>query len=85
MNDGYYAVLFIYVKRKELGVNQAELAKRTGLSRQSVSSFENSNGERIRFSTVLKYTEALGLTLNDLQDYLDKNRLKAFSRGKRIL
>ncbi|VUZ28496.1 Uncharacterised protein [Acetobacterium wieringae] len=49
----------ILLQRRKLGMNQAELAKKTGLSRQAISHYEAGKGQKI--STACKILDALGL------------------------
>lgn len=48
--------------RKETGLTQKELAKRSGVTQSDISKFENGNGN-ITLKTLNKLAEGLGMTL----------------------
>jgi len=47
--------------RKEQGLNQTELAKKAGVSQQSVSTLEGQKTESVRLLTIYRIAEALGV------------------------
>jgi len=47
----------ILLQRRKLGMSQAELAEKTGLSRQAISHYEAGKGQKI--STACKILDAL--------------------------
>lgn len=54
-------------RRKELGLSQAELARRLGMSRRWVYQFE-AGKPRAEFALVLRVLEELGLTMEIARD-----------------
>ncbi len=52
----------VTTRRKDLGLSQAELAQRAGITRESLNRFESKGGD-IRFSNLLAILGALGLDL----------------------
>lgn len=52
------------VIRKQLGISQAEVARRMGKNRSSIRQMERSNGKRMRFSTFIAYIHAMGCDLH---------------------
>ena len=51
--------------RQELGLSQAELAKRVGVSRQTINMIEN-GGYNPTIELCIKLCRELGVTLNDI-------------------
>ena len=52
-------------RRNELGISQTELANLCDLSKNGISKFEKSAGEReIKLSTLFKLSQVLGFKLN---------------------
>lgn len=51
----------ILLQRRKLGMSQAELAEKTGLSRQAISHYESGKGQKI--STACKILESLDLRI----------------------
>ena len=47
--------------REKHGLNQTQLARKAGVSQQSVSSMETENTESVRLITIYKIAEALGV------------------------
>ena len=55
----------ITLRRKELGISQAELAQLCDLSVNGISKFESNAGEReVKLSTLFKLSEVLGFKLS---------------------
>lgn len=52
--------------RKEHGWSQEELAKRSGVSRVTISKLENHGDAVVSSSTLLQLAKALGVSLNDI-------------------
>lgn len=53
----------IAVRRKELGLSQTELARKTSLSRATLDALENGRSGELGFSKIAKILSALGLEL----------------------
>jgi transcriptional regulator with XRE-family HTH domain len=51
----------IAVKRKQLGLSQAELAKKAGISRATLDALENGRSGELGFSKVTRILSALGM------------------------
>lgn len=54
--------------RGDIDISQAELARRTGLSRAYISELESGLGKRPSGDVLLRIAEALGVTIADLLD-----------------
>ena len=55
----------IKMRRKELGISQAQLAQLCDLSVNGISKFESNAGEReVKLSTLFKLSEVLGFKLS---------------------
>ncbi|MCQ4699177.1 helix-turn-helix transcriptional regulator [Paeniclostridium sordellii] len=52
-------------KRKDLGLTQTELAKKTGLTQQVISNIEQC-GRRPTLINLIRYTMGLGLDINNI-------------------
>lgn len=52
--------------RKKRKMSQEELAARSGVSRQTISSIENDGAEAATTKTLVKIADALGTTVGDL-------------------
>ena len=52
--------------RKKAGMTQAELAEKTGCSRQFINLLEGDEEMSIQSKRLIKIAEALGVSLNDL-------------------
>lgn len=51
--------------REEIGMSQEELAKKTGVSRVTISMLETGNKKNITVNTLLKLAEALHKNITD--------------------
>lgn len=60
--------LAVHSKRREMGLTQAELAKRSGLSRATISALENGMLAELGINRLLALLETLGLTLQITPD-----------------
>lgn len=56
----------VTISRKELGITQAELAKRADVTRNSISRIENGDYANMTAHTAVKLARALGLSLDVL-------------------
>lgn len=52
--------------REEKGISQMELAKRTGLSRVTISKIENNEEVNVNTQTILKIAEVFGVQANEI-------------------
>lgn len=52
--------------RQKLGISQEELAKRSGISRQTISTIENGNADGVMVRTLVSLAETLGTTVDRL-------------------
>ena len=52
--------------RKEKGMTQEELAKKSGISRQSISAIEKNRVKQVKSGTLIAIAEALGTTIDNL-------------------
>jgi len=52
--------------REEKGLTQEELAKRCGVSRQSISAIEKNKVEQVKSGTLIAIAEALETTIDNL-------------------
>lgn len=52
--------------REEKGISQMELAKRTGLSRATISKIENNEEVNVNTQTILKIAEVFGVQANEI-------------------
>ncbi len=50
--------------RKDVGLTQAQVAKRLGVSQHRVSQIENGDLPNVKIDTLKKYLEALGTSIN---------------------
>lgn len=53
-------------RREELRMSQEDLAEKSGISRQTISSIENTPGKNVSTKTLEKLASALGTTVGDL-------------------
>ena len=53
-------------RREKLGMSQAELIKKTGISRAQISALENGNEIDVRISTLSKVASALKCSVTSL-------------------
>lgn len=53
-------------RRKELGISQEEVARRSGVTLATVNRIEGGVQENPRFGTIKKLANGLGVTLSDL-------------------
>ena len=53
-------------RREELRMTQDELAKKSGVSRQTISSIEKNAGRNTSTKTLQRIANALGLTVSEL-------------------
>ena len=64
MSSGDYALLeALIAKREELGLTQADLARKIGVSQQAISKFERMDADP-RLSTIRRYALAVGLKIS---------------------
>lgn len=79
----------IHKRRQELGMSQAELARRSGLTAAAISQFE-AGTRRPRYDALRKLSRALGVSLDyiagdkvakDIQDALADPRMQAITRS----
>lgn len=52
--------------REENGISQTELAKRTGLSRATISKIENSEQVSVTLKTIAKIADVFGVPASDI-------------------
>lgn len=53
-------------RREQMHITQEELAKRSGVSRQTISSIENNEEKPVTSRTLAKLAAALGTTIGNL-------------------
>lgn len=53
-------------RREQMHITQEELAKRSGVSRQTISSIENNEDKAVSSRTLAKLAAALGTTIGNL-------------------
>jgi len=64
MASGDYALLeALIAKREEMGLTQADLARKIGVSQQAISKFERMDADP-RLSTIRRYALAVGLKIS---------------------
>jgi transcriptional regulator with XRE-family HTH domain len=63
----------IRVKREELGLTQAELAKKTGLTQATISRLESGEVRQLKSEAIKSLARALGVSLDFLMG--DKSRM----------
>lgn len=85
----------IAVKRKELGLTQADLALKAALSRATLEALENGRSGELGFTKIIKILSALGMelelqertsqrpTLDDLIEGKEEEDRNAESMGRR--
>lgn len=52
--------------REELGMTQEELAKKSGISRATISMLENGRSSCVKTATLVKLADTLGKRVSDL-------------------
>ena len=52
--------------RQSKGVNQSQLAKRSGISRYNIYLIEKNKGQNVMFSTMKALSDALGVSIEDI-------------------
>lgn len=77
MASGDYALLeALIAKREEMGLTQADLASKIGVSQQAVSKFERMDADP-RLSTIRRYALAVGLKISHEVSPVRKTRSKS--------
>ena len=77
MASGDYALLEALIdKREEMGLTQADLASKIGVSQQAVSKFERMDADP-RLSTIRRYALAVGLKISHEVSPVRKTRSKS--------
>ena len=77
MASGDYALLeALIAKREEMGLTQADLARKIGVSQQAISKFERMDADP-RLSTIRRYALAVGLKISHEVTPVKKARSKS--------